>query len=138
MAEMKGTDTLKTRLHAATLFTTMLLGCTPSFAQCDALEPRMPPPPIFRECGPPVPPDIRAQIDQLREQEQDQTLLIQQKLQKSRHTLHNIINAQQYDDAAIVALAHEQAQWQAELLILQIRTQSRISALRDAGKPPKK
>jgi hypothetical protein len=124
--------------YAAPLAIVLLLGSTQSFAQCDALEPRMPPPPMFRECGPPLPPEIREQIDQLREQEQDQSLLIQQKLQKSRHTLHKIISTQQFDDAAIVALAHEQAQWQAELLILQIRTQSRIRVLLDAGKLPKK
>lgn len=126
--------------YAAPLAIVLLLGSTQSFAQCGALEPRMPqpPPPMPRECGPPVPPEIRAQIDQLRDQECDQALPIQQKLQVSRHALRKLIDAAQPDDAAIVARAHEQAQLQAELLVLHLRTESRIRALLDAHKPSKK
>lgn len=126
--------------YAALLFVTLLLGSVPAFAQFDVIDSLQPPPPppMQRECGPPLPPEIRVQVDQLREDEQERALPIRHKLMKSRHALRRLIDACPHDEAAISARVHEQAQLQAELLVLQIRTQSRIRALLDAGKPPEK
>lgn len=134
------------KLISGVILTTTLLGAAAAFAHPPSGEmpSHQPPPPLF-ECGPPppalppfLPPALRSQIEDLQDAERDRVFPIMQKLQKTRHGLRKASEKRPFDEAAVTALANEQARLQAELLVAHLRTQSLIHDLLDSERPAKK
>jgi Spy/CpxP family protein refolding chaperone len=128
---------------SAVVITTALLGAATTFAHppCGDI-PQMPP--LRWECGPPqpalppVPPAIHDRVEALMDAEQMKALPLLQKLQKNRRSLQKAIEAKPFNEAAVTALAAEQARLQTDLLVIRLRTQSRIQDLLDQSRPPQK
>ncbi len=130
------------KLISGTILTTVLLGAVAAFAHppCRELPHLQPPPPFeYNQALPaPLPPAVRDQVEDLQDAEQAAAMPLLQKLQKNRHALRKAAVKRPFDEAAVTALAKEQVFVQTELLVLRLRTQSRIHELMEQGRPPQK
>jgi len=134
------------KLISGTILTTVLLGAVAAFAHppCGEMPYLQPPPPFEHNQAPPaplppsMPPAVRDQVEDLLDAEQTGALPLLQKLQKNRHALRKAAAKRPFDEAAVTSLAKEQVLVQTELLVMRLRTQSRINDLMEQSRPPKK